>query len=94
MAKAKKAAQAASPKWGGARDGSGPKKKRTRKKKYTFALFAQTMHSLNRFAKARNLNRTAALETLVEEHIDSIVHPEKLWTWAGEHRQMFGVEKT
>lgn len=68
---------------GGARAGAGRPEALTPKTAYSLRLEDTTVERIERFAKARKLNRTQALETMVEEYqlvLDQVILPPR---WEG-----------
>jgi hypothetical protein len=63
---------------GGQRDGAGRPPALTPKKSYTMRLEDTTVERVERFAKSRGLDRTKALETMIEEYtlvLDGVMLP-------------------
>jgi hypothetical protein len=54
---------------GGARPGAGNPGAACPRKRYTIRLSDLTVERIERLAKARGIDRTAALETIVEEYV-------------------------
>lgn len=63
---------------GGARAGSGAPVKCEKKTAYSIKFCDATVARVERFAKSRKLNRTQALETIIEEYtmvLDGLIQP-------------------
>ncbi len=88
----KKVIQKSAPR-GGVRPGAGRPKIRTKKRPTSFKLPMRTIHTLNRFAKARSVSRAVALELMVSEHEATLNREPKTWTWGGE-QTTFGASVT
>lgn len=63
---------------GGAREGAGAPEKLTKKTAYSIRFSDATVARVERFAKSRKLDRTAALEQIIEEYtmvLDGVILP-------------------
>lgn len=54
------------------RDGAGRPKSLHKKKQTSFKLHPQTIHALQRYAKMRGVDKTAALEMMIQEYDELI----------------------
>lgn len=69
---------------GGAREGAGRKKARSKLKMITFKLPLQAIKDCARFARARKTSRNHALAIMIDEYATWLSQPERLFTWGGE----------
>lgn len=58
---------------GGVKEGAGRPKSLHKKKQMSFKFHPQTLHAIERYAKLRRIDRTAALEMMVQEY-DALIH--------------------
>ena len=76
---------------GGAREGSGRKKIRNKKRAFSFKLPMKTRHALARLARARKVSLAVALEMAIDEHAAILNGEQPILTWGGVQTTIDGA---